>query len=98
MDVAAGRADYDTSGLGPGRRTRIRHCHILWRVVRSVAPIVATFIFAILYFCIMTGAGMLDPIIDRILHMAGASPTRIVLATAVLALLVHLDGSGPPSW
>jgi CitMHS family citrate-Mg2+:H+ or citrate-Ca2+:H+ symporter len=52
------------------------------------------FIFAILYFGIMTDAGMLDPIIDRILRTVGTEPPRIVVGTALLALLVHLDGSG----
>jgi len=52
------------------------------------------FIFAILYFGVMTDAGMLDPIIDWILRTVGSRPTRIVLGTALLALLIHLDGSG----
>jgi len=52
------------------------------------------FIFAIVYFGIMTDAGMLDPIIDGILAAVGSNPARIVAGTALLALLVHLDGSG----
>jgi citrate-Mg2+:H+ or citrate-Ca2+:H+ symporter, CitMHS family len=52
------------------------------------------FVFAILYFVIMTDAGMLDPIVDRILFAVGTRPTRIVIGSALLALLVHLDGSG----
>ncbi len=52
------------------------------------------FVFAILYFGIMTDAGMLDPIISRILRTVGVRPTRIVMGTALLALLIHLDGSG----
>ena len=52
------------------------------------------FVFAILYFGIMADAGLLDPIVDRILRAAGSRPTRIVPGTALLALLVHLDGSG----
>jgi CitMHS family citrate-Mg2+:H+ or citrate-Ca2+:H+ symporter len=52
------------------------------------------FVFAILYFGIITDAGMLDPIINRILRAVGMRPTRIVVGTALLALLIHLDGSG----
>jgi CitMHS family citrate-Mg2+:H+ or citrate-Ca2+:H+ symporter len=52
------------------------------------------FVFAILFFGIMTDAGMLDPIIDWILKTVGTRPTRIVMGTTLLALLVHLDGSG----
>ena len=62
--------------------------------LRSLAPVVGMFVFAILYFGIVTDAGMLDPIIDRILRTVGTRPTRIVMGTTLLALLIHLDGSG----
>jgi CitMHS family citrate-Mg2+:H+ or citrate-Ca2+:H+ symporter len=62
--------------------------------IRDVAPVAGMFIFAILYFGVMTDAGMLDPVIDRILRTVGSRPTRIVPGTAMLALLIHLDGSG----
>ncbi|HEY2123924.1 MAG TPA: citrate:proton symporter [Chthoniobacterales bacterium] len=64
------------------------------RGIQNVAPIAGMFIFAILYFGIVTDAGMLDPIIDRILRSVGHRPKRIVMGTALLALLIHLDGSG----
>ena len=38
--------------------------------IKNVAPVVGMFVFAILFFGIMTDAGMLDPIIDRILLLA----------------------------
>src|ERR1700733_12176903 len=62
--------------------------------ITGIAPVAAMFVFAILYFGIMTDAGMLDPIISRILRTVGTRPTRIVVGTALLALLIHLDGSG----
>ena len=62
--------------------------------IREVAPVAGMFVFAILYFGIMTDAGLLDPIIDRILRAVGGRPTRLVPGTALLALLIHLDGSG----
>jgi CitMHS family citrate-Mg2+:H+ or citrate-Ca2+:H+ symporter len=62
--------------------------------VQQTGSVAAMFVFAILYFGIMTDAGMLDPIVDRILRVVGMRPTRIVMGTALLALLVHLDGSG----
>lgn len=62
--------------------------------IQSVAPVAGMFIFAILYFGVMTDAGMLDPIIDKILHAVGSDPARIVAGTALLALVAHLDGSG----
>ena len=62
--------------------------------IQSVAPVAAMFIFAIVYFGVMTDAGMLDPVIDGILKAVGNNPIRIAMGTALLALLVHLDGSG----
>jgi CitMHS family citrate-Mg2+:H+ or citrate-Ca2+:H+ symporter len=62
--------------------------------LRSLAPVVGMFVFAILFFGVVTDAGMLDPIIDRILRTVGTRPTRIVMGTTLLALLIHLDGSG----
>ena len=62
--------------------------------VKALAPVVGMFVFAILYFGTITDAGTLDPIIDRILRTVGTRPTRIVVGTALLALLIHLDGSG----
>ena len=62
--------------------------------IKAIAPVMGMFIFAILFFGIITDAGMMDPIIDRILRMVGTRPSRIVVGSALLALLVHLDGSG----
>src|SRR5471030_356307 len=62
--------------------------------VQAIGPVAGMFVFAILFFGILTDAGMLDPIINGILRMVGGKPTRIVMGTALLALLVHLDGSG----
>ncbi len=62
--------------------------------IQGVAGVAGMFIFAILYFGIMTDAGMRDPIIDCILRAVGSNPVRIVMGTSLLALLVHLDGSG----
>ena len=62
--------------------------------LKSLAPVIGMFVFAILYFGVITDAGMLDPIIDGILRTVGTRPTRIVMGTTLLALLIHLDGSG----
>jgi len=62
--------------------------------ISGIAPVAGMFVFAILYFGVMTDAGMLDPIIDRILRTVGSRPTRIVVGSTLLALLIHLDGSG----
>ncbi|AMP16288.1 CitMHS family transporter [Collimonas pratensis] len=62
--------------------------------ITNIAPVAGMFVFAILFFGIVTDAGMLDPIIAAILRIVGSRPTRIVPGTALLALLIHLDGSG----
>ena len=62
--------------------------------VTQIAPVVAMFVFAILFFGVMTDAGLLDPLIRLVLRLVGRHPVRIVVGTALLALLVHLDGSG----
>lgn len=62
--------------------------------VKNIAPVIGMFVFAILFFGILTDAGMLDPIIDKVLKVVGNKPSRIVLGSAVLASIVHLDGSG----
>lgn len=62
--------------------------------IRSIAPVAGMFVFAILFFGVMSDAGMMDPIINRILRVVGTKPTRITMGAALLALLVHLDGSG----
>jgi len=76
------------AGLG------VKTAQVMLSGVQQTASVAAMFVFAILYFGIMTDAGMLDPIVDRILGAVGTNPTRIVMGTALLALLVHLDGSG----
>jgi CitMHS family citrate-Mg2+:H+ or citrate-Ca2+:H+ symporter len=62
--------------------------------IEGIAPIAGMFVFAILFFGIMSDAGLLDPLIDRILHSAGSRPSRLMVGAALLALLIHLDGSG----
>ena len=72
----------------------LRTAGFMVKGIQSVAAVAGMFIFAILYFGIMTDAGMLDPVFDRILGAVGSNPVRIVMGTSLLALLVHLDGSG----
>src|SRR4051812_22569712 len=62
--------------------------------ISEIAPVAGMFVFAILFFGVMTDAGLLDPLLRRITRLAGSRPALIVPATALLALLVHLDGSG----
>ena len=62
--------------------------------IQSMASVISMFVFAILFFGVLTDAGMLNPLIHWILRIVGKSPARIVPGTFLLALLIHLDGSG----
>jgi CitMHS family citrate-Mg2+:H+ or citrate-Ca2+:H+ symporter len=62
--------------------------------IQAISGVIGMFVFAILFFGIMTDAGMLRPFITWLLRVIGRRPSRIVPGTALLALLVHLDGSG----
>lgn len=62
--------------------------------ISKIAPVAGMFIFAILFFGIVTDAGLMAPVISGILRLVGERPTRITVGTALLALVIHLDGSG----
>lgn len=62
--------------------------------LKIIAPTGVMFIFAILFFGILTDAGTFKPLIKKLLQFAGNDPAKVTLATALLAMLVHLDGSG----
>jgi CitMHS family citrate-Mg2+:H+ or citrate-Ca2+:H+ symporter len=62
--------------------------------IQSIAPTGVMFIFAILFFGILSDAGTFDPIISKIINTVGTDPVKIVVGTAILAMIVHLDGSG----
>jgi CitMHS family citrate-Mg2+:H+ or citrate-Ca2+:H+ symporter len=64
------------------------------RNYKSRVLVAAMFMFAILYFGIMNDSGMFDPVIDRIVRIAGNDPRRILVSTVILAACAHLDGSG----
>ena len=62
--------------------------------IGSVAATGVMFIFSILFFGILTDAGTFRPIIAKVLKLVGTDPVKIAIGTAILAMIVHLDGSG----
>lgn len=62
--------------------------------IKQVAPTGILLIFAVLYFALMIDAGLFDPIISGIIHLAKGDPLKITLGTALLTMIVHLDGDG----
>ncbi|MBY0301212.1 CitMHS family transporter [Sphingomonas ginsenosidimutans] len=62
--------------------------------IGKISPVAGMFVFAILFFGIMTDAGLLSPLVGLVLRLVGEDPRHIAVGTAALALLIHLDGSG----
>jgi len=48
--------------------------------------------FAALYFAVMIDAGLFDPLVSRVRRIAGDDPVRVAIGTAIVALIVSLDG------
>src|SRR5580704_8448964 len=62
--------------------------------IRSISPVIGMFVFAILFFGILTDAKVLEPVFGWLLLRVGNRPSLIVPCSALVALLIHLDGSG----
>ncbi|WP_182007199.1 CitMHS family transporter [Priestia aryabhattai] len=66
--------------------------------VKDVAPTSIMILFAILYFGLMIDTGLFDPLIAFILKVVKGDPLRIVVGTAVLSMMVALDGDGTTTY
>lgn len=62
--------------------------------VAALAPTAAALVFAVLYFSIMTDAGLFDPLVRGAVRFAQGDPFKVAMATATVAALVSLDGDG----
>lgn len=51
-------------------------------------------LFAILFFSIMLDAGLFDPITEKMIRFAKGDPMKVLIATAVVAAAVSLNGDG----
>ena len=60
----------------------------------STGPTAALFVFSVLYFGIMTDAGMFDVIIGKLMKFVGDNVIGVCMMTAIIALIGHLDGGG----
>ena len=66
--------------------------------VKAIAPTAAMLMFAILFFGIMIDVGLFDPVVKLVVRAVHGDPMRIVVGTAVLALVVSLDGDGSTTY
>lgn len=62
--------------------------------IKQVAPTGILLIFAVLYFAVMLDAGLFDPVIELIIRIVKGDPLKVVVGTAMLTMIVHLDGDG----
>ncbi|GAJ98948.1 CitMHS family transporter [Geomicrobium sp. JCM 19055] len=62
--------------------------------LQLVAPTGVMLGFAILYFGVLSNAGMFDPILSRILKIVKGDPLKVVIGTLLFAMIAQLDGSG----
>ena len=66
--------------------------------IEQVSPIAVMIMFEIIYFGIMIDTGLFDPMVSRILKLVKGDPLKIVVGTAVLTMLVALDGDGSTTY
>nr|WP_305775340.1 citrate:proton symporter [Psychrobacillus sp. OK028] len=62
--------------------------------LKVVAPSAALLLFAILFFGVLIDAGLFDPLIQKMLKVVEGDPLKIVVGTALISMLVALDGDG----
>lgn len=62
--------------------------------IKQVAPTGILLMFAVLYFATMLDAGLFDPIITAIIRYVKGDPLKVIVGTAILTMIVHLDGDG----
>ncbi|QMU27130.1 CitMHS family transporter [Adhaeribacter radiodurans] len=62
--------------------------------IKQVAPTGILLIFAVLYFSVMLDVGLFNPLVSLIMKYVKGDPLKIVMGTAILTMIVHLDGDG----
>lgn len=62
--------------------------------VADVHSTAALFIFSVLFFGIMTDAGMFDSIINALMKKVGHNVVGVAIMTCIIAIIGHLDGGG----
>lgn len=78
----------EAAGLGP----------MMLEGVTKLAPTGVMLMFAILYFGIMSDAGLFDPVVRRLVQVVHGDPVRVSVGAVLLAALVSLDGDGSTTY
>lgn len=66
--------------------------------VKALAPTGVMLTFSILYFGLMIDAGLFDPLVRFILKLVRGDPLKVLVGTAILTLLVSLDGDSSTTY
>src|SRR6187397_97228 len=77
------------TGVGTGEDGVVKS---ITNSIKDFAPTATLLFFAIIFFGTMIDVGLFDPLIRFILKAVRNDPVRLVVATAVLAGVVSLDG------
>ena len=62
--------------------------------ISKMVSTVSLFVFSISFFSLMSDQGVFDPIVNFLIKKAGTNVTLVMLATAAVGIIGHLDGSG----
>lgn len=62
--------------------------------LRTVAPVATMITFAVLFFGLMIDKGLFDPLVRRLVAAVKGDPVRLCMVTAILPMVVALDGDG----
>ena len=60
----------------------------------TVSSVIAMFIFAIMYFGIVSDAGMFDAFVKNIVKRTGNNVLSVTIATAIIGMIAHIEGVG----
>jgi CitMHS family citrate-Mg2+:H+ or citrate-Ca2+:H+ symporter len=66
--------------------------------IKALAPTAIMLLFAILFFSLMIDVGVFDPVVSLVKRFVGTDPVRILVGTALLTLVVSLDGDGTTTY
>jgi len=62
--------------------------------IQKVAPTGIMVAFAVLYFGLMIDTGLFDPLITRMIRLVKGDPLKVTVGTAIITMIVALDGDG----
>ena len=66
--------------------------------ISGMVSTVSLFVFSISFFSLMSDAGIFDAVVNKLTKLAGTNVTAIMIATAAIAVVGHLDGSGATTY